>query len=283
MAKKLADWLKTNGYGALQHLEPVSGGSISESYRIHLNSGQTLFIKENASAPLDMFAAEAAGLDALAATNALKVPLVIHFEPQFIILEDLGQGLADKYYWRQLGAGLAALHSQQQAQFGFTINNYCGATPQDNTCSSDGIVFFGERRLLALATVAFEKKLLSVDALQQTQNIVSRLATLIPAMPAVLLHGDLWSGNAHCTATGQPALIDPATYWGWAEADLAMTELFGGFPAEFYSSYEDVSGMKSDWRDRAALYNLYHLFNHLLLFGSSYLSSINPILNRFAD
>jgi fructosamine-3-kinase len=119
--------------------------------------------------------------------------------------------------------------------------------------------------------------------LNRLENIASRLSNWIPQQPPVLLHGDLWSGNVHCDAQGSPALIDPACYWGWAEAELAMTSLFGGFEPDFYTSYAECSGMDSDWPERAPLYNLYHLLNHLLLFGGSYLGSIRQICRRFAS
>jgi len=111
--------------------------------------------------------------------------------------------------------------------------------------------------------------------------IASNLTNWIPIQSPVLIHGDLWSGNVHCDRDGNPCLVDPATYWGWAEADLAMTELFGNFNREFYESYESVSDIEKDWRERSPLYNLYHLLNHLILFGPSYLGNIRSVIKRF--
>jgi fructosamine-3-kinase len=118
---------------------------------------------------------------------------------------------------------------------------------------------------------------------QQLDSIATRLDRWIPAQAAVLIHGDLWSGNIHCDNRGQPALIDPACYWGWAEAELAMTTLFGGFAPAFYDAYAAASGLEADWRERASLYNLYHLLNHLLLFGGSYAQSVSAILDRYGN
>lgn len=278
-----AKWLEDHGYGSLVHTESLAGGCINDVRRIHLDSGQTLVLKQNSHAPHDMFSAEAAGLQALAEADACRVPEVIHAEPGFILLEDLGSGNATTDYFASLGRQLAILHKHEGPQFGFTVDNYCGATPQCNINDSDGHHFFGEHRILALARKSQQQGLLSTQDLARAESIAGNLSRWIPQMPATLIHGDLWSGNVHCDEEGQPALIDPASYWGWAEAELAMTDLFGGFPAIFYQAYESESGIAADWRDRAALYNLYHLLNHLLLFGSSYHASVVSILDRYKD
>lgn len=276
-------WLAEQGFGSVTQEESLAGGCINDVRRIRLNSGQTLVLKQNSRAPRDMFMAEAAGLQALAAAKACRVPQVIHAEADFILLEDLGSGNAASDYFESLGQQLAILHQQEKPEFGFTLDNYCGATPQSNSTDTDGHRFFREHRLLALATKARQQDLLSAQELTQIEFIADNLGRWIPQMPATLIHGDLWSGNVHCDEMGQPTLIDPACYWGWAEAELAMTDLFGGFPASFYHVYESASGIDPGWRERAALYNLYHLLNHLLLFGSSYHASIASILNRYKD
>ena len=276
-------WLEDNAYGGVQRSESVGGGCISDARRLYLNSGQTLFAKQLESAPPDMFAAEAAGLQALASDGACRVPQVIHAAETFILLEDLGSGAAVSDFWNTLGRQLAVLHSGAQPGFGFTMNNYCGATAQDNRTESNGYKFFAERRLIALARPAHERGLLSSEELAAVEDVASKLARWIPEMPPCLIHGDLWSGNVHCDKEGQPALIDPAAYWGWAEAELAMTELFGGFPQSFYDSYKEASDVQPDWRERVPLYNLYHLLNHLLLFGSSYHASVRRVLQRYSN
>ena len=276
-----AKWLEDQGYGAIVHNESLAGGCINDVRRIHLDSGLTLVLKQNSHAPLDMFSAEAAGLQALAKADACRVPEVIHTETSYILLEDLGSGVATNDYFASLGHQLAILHRQERPRFGFSVDNYCGATAQCNTTDSDGHHFFGEHRLLALASKSQQQGLLSTQDLSRAEFIADHLDQWIPQMPATLIHGDLWSGNVHCDKEGQPALVDPASYWGWAEAELAMTDLFGGFPTIFYQAYASESGIAPDWRDRAALYNLYHLLNHLLLFGSSYHASVVSILNRY--
>lgn len=275
--------LKDSDLGAVKRTEALAGGSINEVKRLHLESGESLIVKTNRQGPRDLFLAEADSLQALAAVEAIRIPHVLHASEDFLLLEDLGSQPPGPGFHENLGQQLAQLHSHQQPVFGFSRNNYCGATPQDNSNDADGFRFFGERRLLALAKTALERGLLSKREMDQVATVAGHLERWIPRMPATLIHGDLWSGNVHCDRQGQPALIDPATYWGWAEAELAMTELFGGFPPAFYASYEAVSGVNKDWRDRTSLYNLYHLLNHLLLFGSSYHHSVQAVLDRYAD
>jgi len=97
-----------------------------------------------------------------------------------------------------------------------------------------------------------------------------------------LLHGDLWGGNWLVTDMGEAALIDPAVYYVDREAELAFTELFGGFPSQFYAAYNEVWPLESGYGERKELYNLYHLLNHLNLFGESYGGSVDAILRKFS-
>ncbi len=282
MPQSLEDWLLDNGYGAIRRRQMLGGGCINDVSRLCTSRG-TIVLKQNSAAPGDMFRAEAEGLEALAAARAIRIPKVLHHAQDYLLLEDLGESSTAGDYWTLLGEQLAALHAKPQPQFGFTMNNYCGATTQINTLTGNGHQFFAEQRLMELGHRAYETGLLDSTRRQQLDSIATRLDRWIPAQAPVLIHGDLWSGNIHCDNRGQPALIDPACYWGWAEAELAMTTLFGGFAPAFYDAYAAASGLEADWRERASLYNLYHLLNHLLLFGGSYAQSVSAILDRYGN
>ena len=282
MAETPESWLTQAGYPDITRTEAVTSGCINAACRLTLADGQTLFLKSNPQASTDMFAAEAAGLAALAERKALRIPNVLHANKHFILMEDLGAGARKPDYWQTLGAGLSRLHRQPAKHFGFSSDNYCGATPQANALDSNGYQFFAQKRILALASSCLEQGLLQAELMTKLDRIAESLPQWISEMPAVLIHGDLWSGNIHCCEDGAPALVDPAAYWGWAEADLAMTRLFGGFPAEFYDSYRANSALAEDWEQRIPLYNLYHLLNHLLLFGGSYLDSVADLADCYS-
>jgi fructosamine-3-kinase len=279
---QLQDWLLENGHGRIVGTEGLRGGSISEAGRLFLDSGKTLFIKRNDSAPPAMFQAEADGLKTLARHSELRVPEVLFFADNFILMEDLGTATRRPDFYSRLGAGLARLHQCEQQSFGYPINNYCGATLQINTQMDDGFAFFAECRLLALGSQVFDAGYLPPKIMRNLETVASNLARWIPPQTPALLHGDFWSGNAHNDNRGAPALVDPACYWGWPESDLAMTQLFGGFTADFYDSYDEVMGLEADWRERVPIYNLYHLLNHVLMFGSSYLPPISETCDYFA-
>ena len=278
---ELQHWLGP-GDSASDSLQSVPGGSICRSFLLRRGDGSRLFIKLHDDPPADLFASEAASLHALDAAGAgLRIPLPLFVCRTALVLPFIDACAPPPRYWQTLGEGLARLHRQTAPAFGLDRPTYCGLTRQDNTPCADGHEFFRERRLLHLATRCNVVGLLPTADRHDLERLAARLPRLIPAQPASLLHGDLWFGNQFAAADGVPVLVDPATCHGWREADLAMTTLFGHFPADFYDAYAQSWPLEPGWRERLPLYNLYHLLNHLLLFGASYLSSVQRILFSF--
>lgn len=272
--------------------QPVYGGDINRAYKLTLSDGSAVFLKSNTIGNLSFFAAEAKGLHALANAKAIGVPRPVAYgtdEAQgisFLLMEYLEPAPKVADYWEEFGHELAALHRADCSgaaggRFGFAEDNYIGATPQRNTPTADWISFFRDCRLgpqLRMADHYFDP-----DTRRRGTRLLEGLERYLtePENPS-LLHGDLWSGNAICGPDGKAWIMDPAVYVGHHEADLAMTELFGGFPGVFYQSYAEVDPIDAGYRDRRDLYNLYHLLNHLNLFGRSYLGAVRRILERYA-
>jgi fructosamine-3-kinase len=249
---------------------------------ILMSDGRAAFRKFMTAGSSDRFHAEADGLRALAATGTVRTPTVLAVDEGEIITSRVDEGAPGAPGWSALGEQLAALHSVEQDCFGFTADNYCGDTPQPNPHGVDGHAFFAEHRLAYQGRLAEKAGLLNTRDLSALDSLCRRLPQLIPVMPPALLHGDLWRGNLLFDNEGYPVLIDPACYWGWAEAEIAMTSLFGSFPGSFYDSWEQNAKPQPGWRERLPLYNLYHLLNHLNLFGRSYYPGISEILRRYA-
>ena len=252
-------------------------------HRAALPDGTRVLVKQRHEVPADFFAAEARGLAALREAGALRVPRVFEVDKQRIVLEDLGVGRPAPDYWQCAGAGLAKQHAVVGERFGFERRGYCGDSPQDNTEDDDGWRFFAERRLLPQMRRARDDGRIEARDAKAIEHVCSNLHERIPDMPPVLLHGDLWSGNLHVCANGEPALIDAgAAHHGWAEAELAMLMLFGVPPSVFFAAYAEHATLRSDWRQRAPLYNLYHLLNHVNLFGTAYLRPLHDALAKCA-
>jgi fructosamine-3-kinase len=270
--------------------EPTGGGSINRAFRLD-GGGRRFFVKLNSAGRLGMFEAELAGLVELEATKAVRVPLPIccgsDTRFSWIVLEHLELGNRTGGLGA-LGARLALLHRRTAANFGWNRDNTIGSTPQHNEWCSDWIVFLRSRRIgfqLQLAQRNGYRGRLQSSGEQLLAGLDAFFAGYRPE--ASLLHGDLWGGNAAVLADGEPAIFDPAVYYGDREADLAMTELFGGFPQAFYRSYGDAWPLDAGYRVRKNLYNLYHLLNHLNLFGGSYLApaqaAIDGLLGEIRD
>lgn len=223
-----------------------------------------------------MFEAEAAGLQTIGETGSVRVPRPLCWGSDegsaWLVLEHLRLTRGGAGSDRRLGRALAAMHGHCQERFGFDRDNTIGSTPQVNGFCDDWIDFWRERRL------CFQLRLAARNGYQdRLQDLGARLVDALPVffsgyqpVPS-LLHGDLWSGNAAALGDGEPIIYDPAVYYGDRETDVAMTQLFGGFGAGFYEAYRGSWDLDPGYPVRRTLYNLYHILNHLNLFGSGYL------------
>lgn len=260
----------------------VGGGDINEAEVRIGRDGRRYFIKLNRADRLPMFEAEAAGLAEILAAGAIRAPQPVcsgvEGERAFLALEylELG-GRGDPV---DLGRRLAAMHRCAQARFGWRRDNTLGATPQPNAWLDDWIVFLRERRLGFQLDLA-RRHGAPARLIDLGERLLTRLNAFFPgyAPGPSLLHGDLWGGN-YGFSDGEPVLFDPAVYYGDREADLAMTELFGGFPAAFYAAYRDTWPLDPGYAMRRTLYNLYHILNHYNLFGGGYAGQAERMLGH---
>lgn len=268
---------------ALEAQQALSGGCISQAYRLQGRRGESYFVKLNQADSLSMFEAEAEGLRELMLADAIKVPApVCHGVAggqAFLVLEDLSLGGSGSM--AEFGRQLAQMHRYTQAQFGWRCDNTIGSTPQLNELVPDWISFWRERRLgfqLQLAAKNGAGRALIDKGAALLDSFDSLFSDYQPV--ASVLHGDLWSGNYAFTQAGEAVIFDPAVYYGDREADIAMTELFGGFSAAFYDAYEEAWPLDTGYAVRKTLYNLYHILNHFNMFGGGYAAQAEGMIER---
>jgi protein-ribulosamine 3-kinase len=261
----------------------VDGGCINAASVVQ-GGDQRYFVKFNDAAKLDMFTAEAAGLNEIAQAQAIRVPAPICWgtsgNQAYLVLEYVEQAQPQRESMAQLGQALAQLHRRLSEHYGWHRDNTIGATLQVNTPSTDWVDFWQRHRL------GFQLELAKRNGhggkLQRRgERLVADLGAFFRAGTPVasLLHGDLWSGNYTFDEHGHPVIFDPAVYYGDRETDLAMTELFGGFPSRFYDAYREAYPLEAGYAVRKTFYNLYHVLNHLNLFGGGYLSQAERMIN----
>ncbi|HED07359.1 MAG TPA: fructosamine kinase [Ignavibacteria bacterium] len=265
----------------------VSGGCISNAYKITLDDKRNLFLKINFLHPSDMFRKEADGLKELAKPQVIKIPKVIAVEDSFILLEFIEGSTKEKDFFENFGISFAELHKFTSGSFGFYEDNYIGSTKQINIPGekekNNWTSFYFNKRILFQFKLA-EKNGYATDELKKgilflEDNIEKILSG--SEEPPSLLHGDLWGGNYMVNKNGKVSLIDPAVYYGHREADLAMTKLFGGFSESFYASYNETYPLKDGYNYRENIYKLYHVLNHLNLFGRGYYSQAISLIKSY--
>lgn len=275
---------KAAGAARSANVHPVAQGQWTDAWQLR-DGTRNWFVKTASARYAPLLDAEAQGLAALRATGVIRVPEVIAAGAGWLLLEWLDLRPLDGRAAARLGAALAALHLAPAGErHGWAHDNFIGGTTQRNGWHTRWIDFWRECRLapqLELAARNGHDGALQRDGARLLSGLDALVAGHEPK-PA-LLHGDLWGGNAGALPDGTPVLFDPAVYIGDRETDLAMTALFGGFGREFDAAYRTVCPIDGGFEIRRELYNLYHLLNHLNLFGRAYLGRCRDILTRLTS
>lgn len=287
--------LATGGPVSIVNTAATGGGCISSANVVTLQDGQRFFVKSNRMASTSMFPVEALGLQNLRETNTIRIPGVVALgasessaeidsaATSFLILDYIQPQRQPGDFSERLGRQLAELHRAGSSdQFGFPQDNFIGATPQPNTPNANWIEFWIQQRMEFQLKLAVSNGF--GDAISQVgTRFVERAPQLLESTeePPSLIHGDLWSGNFFADGDGDPVLIDPAVYYAHRESEFGMTTLFGGLDRRFYDAYCETWPLSEGWEERVETYRLYHLLNHLNLFGRSYLSGCIEIMNKF--
>jgi len=272
----------------VQSSSETGGGCINQTHILQLSNGERVFMKHNSRPAPDFFVAESKGLELLAqAEKGPRVPKPLALQdsqtPTFLILEYIEESASGPDFPARFARSLAELHRVTQHSFGLDHDNYIGSTLQKNTLETNGLHFFRDHRLRSQQELARKSGKLPSAADKNLSKLCDRLEDFldISGENPALLHGDLWSGNYFSDRDNVPCIFDPAVYFGLREADLAMTELFGRLPQSFYDAYHEAFPLNPGYEERKDLYNLYHLLNHLNLFGRSYLGSVEQVLKRY--
>lgn len=261
----------------------LGGGCIANVTVIEMQDGLKYFLKsygDNNS----IHEKEANGLKELLKSKSVKIPSIIAVSKNFLLLEFIYMGKKKNNFSQEFGSQMAQLHKTTSSQFGFYEDNFIGSNIQKNIPLKEiWTEFYWENRLLFQLKLAEQNGFATPQFVNDFIKLESRVEVILDGIEEApsLLHGDLWSGNYMVDDIGNPVLIDPAVYYGHRETDIAMTKMFGGFDADFYSAYNEEFPLLEDWEYRIDFYNLYHVLNHLNLFGRSYFSQANSIVQKY--
>ncbi|GAA0487908.1 fructosamine kinase family protein [Salinibacillus aidingensis] len=272
--------------GAVRGSKPISGGSINHAYRVETDK-DSYFIKTNTGIPAHFFEVEAIGLEHIENSRTIAVPHVYGYnrpgkgETGYLILDWI-EGNPSPSTAEELGRSLAGMHKTKGEAYGFKQDSFIGALPQPNDLFADWLTYYRDRRLKPQFEQGLETGRMSGSRKKKMEVLLENLDNWIPENPgSSLLHGDLWGGNWMTGPKGTPYVIDPSVLYGDHLFEMAFTEVFGGFSADFYQAYQEVLPLPDYYVDVKPLYQLYYLLVHLNLFGEGYGGSVDRILNRY--
>ena len=266
----------------LENAKSLQGGDINEVFLLECGSEKYVIKINEASNYPNMFEAEALGLKLLQVTISFKIPKIIaagvEGKTSYLLLEYISTGSTYQVFWKDFAYCLVKLHQTTQNNFGLKHNNYIGSLQQINNIESSASDFYINQRLIPQFKIADELDF----KFSSLERFFKNISEEIPDEAPSLIHGDLWNGNYMVSNKGEPTLIDPAVAYAPREMDIAMMHLFGGFPQDVYSIYNEQFPLIENWKDRISLWQLYYLLVHLNLFGSSYLSQVKGIIKQYS-
>ena len=267
-------------------MHTVSGGDINEAFSLETDKGHYFLKVNNGKRFPKMFEKEANGLEGLRKYSGFRIPDVLRYgisgDQQFLLLELISTGRPKPDFWKDFAAKLAGMHRTTQDDFGWTEDNYLGNLVQKNTSASDWKTFFTECRILPFAEMLLRQGAFSGQDFYKAENLCSKAGEIFPSEPPAFVHGDLWAGNFMCDEYGNPVLIDPAVSFSHREMDIGLTLLFGGYPQEFYSIYNEIFPLAPGWQKRLPVAQLYPLLMHAVVFGGNYVRRCREIITSFS-
>lgn len=277
---------KLDDHSTIHSVRPVSGGQINQAFKVETDR-DCYFIKTNDQAAANFFSFEKIGLERIASTKTIAVPEVYYCqettrnESAFLVLEWIEETNNTSAYPR-LGEQLASLHQHTHVHYGLDVDGFLGTLAQPNNRTDSWVDYYKNYRLQTQLKYGIDQGIIQGNRRKKLEKLMNKLSNYIPDEPeASLLHGDLWSGNFLIGSNGQPYLVDPAILVGDRAFELAYTELFGGFPADFYHAYNEVWPLDKEYTDVKPIYQLFYLLVHLNIFGEHYGCSVDEILNKY--
>lgn len=282
LPRAVTGFSRSEGFGEVIGAEVLQGGVISSVRRLLTDQQRSLVLKQSANPPSDLYALEAESLQVLRDAG-LCTPVVYRVGDDFLLLEAFDGTPSAEPDWEAAGRAIAQLHQHTSDQFGYDHDNYLGLLPQWNGWLPDGHEFFGRNRLLRYLSVPLCEQTLTAQDRQNVERLVARLPELIPVQPASLLHGDLWHANLIFSAENVPVFIDPAVYFGWAEAELSMTRQYAVISPRFFDAYVEVRPLETGWWERLELLYLREYLSMIAHFGDRYnaLGNLRAIVAKF--
>ncbi len=273
--------LETKEKFKIKAAHPLFGGSINKVYRIDTTEGERVIKTNNAHQFPGMFKAEREGLDTLRKTQSIGIPKVYTDDQiegvAYLIMEYLPKGNETRVFWNTFAHKLAQLHQNTHSHFGFKNSNYIGSLKQENKFETTAGGFYVQQRIKPQIELAERNGY----TFKHKEDTLNNIKNAIPNEPPALIHGDLWSGNYLASENDMPYLIDPAVSYGSREMDIAMMQLFGGFPKAVFLKYNEIFPLEKHYESRTELWQLYYLLVHLNLFGSGYLNQVTQILKKY--
>jgi len=178
---------------------------------------------------------------------------------------------------------IISIHSKKNIRYGFDFDTQIGGLKQKNKWNPNWIEFYREKRLGYIFNLINKHNPMDKTINIRIDKLLRNLDNFIPQKPtSSLLHGDLWEGNILFNKKQFVGFIDPGSFYGHNELEIAYLTWFNPnfIKNGFLEKYNEIIKIDKEYKNYEPIYQLYYSMMNVHVWDRSYVYDVERLLNK---